>query len=595
MDASEENTGPIINCHTHVFTVKDVPPFLARTIIPWPFYFLIRTSWFAGLVGVWVRLRFALSRKKWYKELARGLYRLRMNLKRYLILRLIKLVVGVLIIISLFHSLYDPWLSGWLEKQGIHLNFLGRFDDWLEQNGILIITDSWVLKAILVIILLLFFPSGRNLIFFILRQVNRFFKMLPGKQTTELLRRYLNIVRYANYKEQFKVYSRLRLQYPPGSAMVILPMDMEFMGAGKPSRSFDKQMEMLAKIKENHPDEFLPFLFVDPRRGKAGGKDFFTYTIEKNKIVLGDCFVKDYIETKDFSGFKIYPALGYFPFDETLLPLWKYAADNGIPIMTHCIRGVIYYRGKKQSRWDFHPVFEQYMGSDENYDPNDYSGLLLPQMKPVDVQEIFTHPMNYACLYKKELLAKLVAVAKDPRVKEIFGYNEESGSISRGLSHLKLCFGHFGGEDEWKKFFEKDRTNFGHQLVNNPAKGIDFLYTNGERKRGKPEQVWKTADWYSIICSLMLQHDHVYADISYILHGDLEILPLLRDTLQHSILRKRVLYGSDFYVVRNHKSDKNMLADIKGGLLKDEFDLIARKNPLDYLKKGPVEEKPERQ
>jgi hypothetical protein len=140
------------------------------------------------------------------------------------------------------------------------------------------------------------------------------------------------------------------------------------------------------------------------------------------------------------------------------------------------------------------------------------------------------------------------------------------------------------------KFFEKDRTNYGHQLVAYPDLGIEFLATKGAIRRGKPEQVWNEADWYSIICSLMLQHDHVYADISYILHGEQQILPLLRSTLQHKKLKKRVLYGSDFYVVRNHKSDKNMLADMKGGLLKDEFDLIARVNPVSYLKRGPVTE-----
>ncbi len=126
-----------------------------------------------------------------------------------------------------------------------------------------------------------------------------------------------------------------------------------------------------------------------------------------------------------------------------------------------------------------------------------------------------------------------------------------------------------GGEDEWAQFFEKDRTNYGHQLIQHPNQGIDFLKTNGKTVQGKPEQLWKTADWYSIICSLMLQHKNVYADISYILHGDLEIMPLLRSTLQHPILKTRVLYGSDFFVVRNHKSDKNMLADIKGGLLRE--------------------------
>lgn len=585
MEPETATTAPIINCHTHVFTVKDVPPLLAKTIAPWPFYYLIRTHWIAGPVKWWTDTRYNVQRKQWYKKIARGLYRFRMALKRLLVLRLIKAALVVIILASIFHDQYVPLLKPWLAEQGIRLSILDRFDRFLAGSSWVIIPSGWFMKALLLVLLIILFPAGRNVMLALLRQFNRFFKLLPGKQTVALLKRYINIVRFANYQEQSKVFSRLRLQYPPGTKMVVLPMDMEFMGAGKPVRPYAGQMEMLARIKSNHPDEIYPFVFVDPRRIAEEGKAFFDYDVVDDKVVLKDCFIKDYIETKSFSGFKIYPALGYFPFDELLLPLWKYAADNGIPIMTHCIRGVIYYRGSKKKEWDYHPVFEQFLGDDHNPRPEDYSGLLMPQMKAVDVQEIFTHPMNYVCLYKKELLRLLVAKAKDDRVRTLFGYNAGDKSISRGLGHLKLCFGHFGGEDEWLKYFEKDRTNFGHQLMQYP-RGIEFI----NDKRGRPEQIWKTADWYSIICSLMLQHQHVYADISYILHGDLEILPLLRHTLQHPVLQQRVLYGTDFFVVRNHKSDKNMLADMKGGLLKEEFDRIARKNPVDYLKRGPVEE-----
>ncbi len=587
MDQLTSSTPPIINCHTHIFTVKDVPPMLAKTIAPWPLYFLIRTQWIAGLVKLWTNTVNKLYRKKWYKKMAIGLYRLRMALKRYFVLRVMKVLLFVLIITSVFHDQYQSLIKPFLTDRGVHFSFLDQFHEWLAQSGMIIITNNWALKAAVLIIFLLLFPVGRNILFALLRLSNRFFRMLPGKQTSELLKRYINIVRFANYKEQFKVYSRLRLQYPTGSRMVVLPMDMEFMGAGKPARSYAEQMKMLAEIKDNHKNEFFPFVFVDPRRISKEGKSFFDYKIIDNKVVLENCFIKEYIESKGFSGFKIYPALGYFPFDERLLPLWKYAADNGIPIMTHCIRGVVYYRGKKHPDWDFHPVFEQFVGNDQIPQNEDYKPMLLPQMKAVDVQEIFTHPMNYVCLYKKELLAKLVGKAKDPKIKLLFGYKDD-GTIDRGLSHLKICFGHFGGEDEWSQFFEKDRTNYGHQLIQHPNQGIDFLKTNGKTVQGKPEQLWKTADWYSIICSLMLQHKNVYADISYILHGDLEIMPLLRSTLQHPTLKTRVLYGSDFFVVRNHKSDKNMLADIKGGLLRDEFDQIARKNPVDYLRKEVV-------
>jgi predicted TIM-barrel fold metal-dependent hydrolase len=584
----DQNTAdnPIINCHTHIFTVKDVPPFLAKSILPSPLHVIFRADWIARFIKWWTDTLFDLSQKRWYKKGYVALYKIRMALKRYFILRLIKALILIVILTSVFHDQYDGLIKPGLEENNLAWPLLDQFDQWLADMPFIITTDSWIVMGLVLCVLLLLFPSGRNILFAVLRQANRFLKLIPGKQTTELLKRYLNIIRFANYKEQSRVLSRLRLQYPPGTQHVILPMDMEFMGAGKPARPYYEQMKLLAEIKNDHPGEVHPFVFVDPRRIEKDKKSFFDFTVENNKVVLLDCFIKEYIEQKDFAGFKIYPALGYYPFDELLLPLWKYAADNGIPLMTHCIRGVIYYRGRKKPGWDTHPVFEQFLGRDGDAVTDDYAPMLLPQMKAVDVQEIFTHPLNYVCLYKKELLQKLVAKAKDERTRKLFGYNEKDGSITHDLSHLKLCFGHFGGEDEWKQFFEKDRANFSHQVIRNPESGIDFLATNGEIKRGKPEQLWKTADWYSIICSLMLQHPNIYADISYILHGDLEVMPLLRHTLQNPVLKTRVLYGTDFFVVRNHKSEKNMLADMQGGLLKEEFDCIARKNPVNYLKKG---------
>ena len=80
----------------------------------------------------------------------------------------------------------------------------------------------------------------------------------------------------------------------------------------------------------------------------------------------------------------------------------------------------------------------------------------------------------------------------------------------------------------------------------------------------------------------MLQYKNVYADISYILHDEV-ILPLLKQTLSNDGLKPKVLYGSDFYVVRNHKSDKAILADMRAGLTENEFDQIARYNPKTYL------------
>jgi hypothetical protein len=132
--------------------------------------------------------------------------------------------------------------------------------------------------------------------------------------------------------------------------------------------------------------------------------------------------------------------------------------------------------------------------------------------------------------------------------------------------------------------FEKDRYDFSNQLTKHPKSGINFLMTvKNKPSPGKPELLWKYADWYSIICSMMLQYPNVYADISYILHGDAEIMPLLKSTLHNDGLKEKVLYGTDFFVVRNHKSDKNMFADMSAGLSEEEFDQIARANPIKFL------------
>ena len=80
----------------------------------------------------------------------------------------------------------------------------------------------------------------------------------------------------------------------------------------------------------------------------------------------------------------------------------------------------------------------------------------------------------------------------------------------------------------------------------------------------------------------MLQHDNVYADISYILHDD-EIVPLLKQTINNPKLGEKVLFGTDYFVVRNHSSEKDLLTSITGNLTTKEFDKIARNNPRNYL------------
>lgn len=572
---------PIINCHTHIFTGDHVPPYLAKTFLPWPFYYLLPLSLIVRLFRFWYNYPYTWQFQPRYKKIQETFYRIKMFGSRYGINRFISGIFGIFLSIQVFFIVYD-WLNDISNSEESLSSTIDDVRNWLDSYGLIMIPSSFAGKLLLVVFLILFFKWGRNIIFTIAKKLWSFLGVLPGPKSKELAKRYLNIGRFAFYTQQENILEKLKNQYPDDTGFVVLPMDMEYMDAGRlgqESRYF-YQMQELKKIKEKdeYKNKIYPFVFADPRRIRNERETQLSYNISSGEVHLEKCFIKEFIEDYKFSGFKIYPALGYYPFDEALLPLWKYAADRGLPILTHCIRGIIYYRGNKEKGWDTHPVFRQASGNG-NYDP-----LLLKETKNIDFINNFTHPLNYLCLLDEELLRKIVGNAKDHKLRLLFGYTDETTPMKYDLRHLKLCFGHFGGEDEWDRFIELDRDNYSSQIVKNPLMGITFQANeNGDPRPGKIEQLWKYCDWYSIICSMILQYKNVYADISYILHVE-NIQPLLKQTLLNPILKKQVLYGTDFYVVRNHKTEKAMLAEMRGSLSEEEFDQIARINPEAFLK-----------
>jgi predicted TIM-barrel fold metal-dependent hydrolase len=607
-----EEKAPIINCHTHVFTGDHVPPYLARTYVPEPFHYLISLNVLVSVFRWWYRWPARIPHKFWFKRLRRGFTYVNLVYHKCWPLTTIFEYYLFFQTFYVLNRLLPPVLpeGNWLSK------LTSNFSRWLSPYMLPI--NGKVLQVCFVILILLFFPTIRNFLSWMSSGLKKFLAMLPGEQTKEMIGRYLNIGRYAFHRHQRTIFSKLKSQYPAGTGFVVLPMDMDYMSAGKSRTRYRDQMKELAALKEDNKDTLFPFVFADARRcvpvtkekrAVEGDKPFFVWKQVGVKVILEDCFIKEYLEEKQFCGIKIYPALGYFPFDIRLLPLYKYAADNNIPVLTHCIKGTIFYRGRKQTAWYQHPIYEQAMSKQQNgkngYDgfetdeereakdslKTDYVPLDLPQTKNVDFSTNFTHPMNYLCLLDKSLLHKVIGseAAKEvasereiKRVKELFGYTDTG--LTRDLSRLKLCLGHFGGDDEWLRYFEKDRYNYSSQLTKHPDRGIEFLQRkDGKPSPGKPEQIWRYTDWYSIISSMMLQYDNVYADISYILHNDAGVLPLLKETLQNKGLREKVLYGTDFFVVRNHKSDRNMLADMMGGLSVEDFDQVARVNPRRFL------------
>lgn len=575
---------PIINCHTHIFTGDHVPPWLAKTFLFWPLYYLASTRMIIGIFRWYYSKPWSPYKQQfqpWYKRWLRVKYKL---WRIITISRLSEVIywLGTFWLALMTVFLLEDKLSSWWEPAGQLAGWLDVFRSWMVDHRLVWFPGQVWLQMVWVVFLLGLFKSVRNLVFGILRRIWDFLRAMPGEETKAMVERYVLLGRFAFYQDQSKIFEKMSKQYPPGSRFVVLPMDMAYMKAGRTKENYHDQLAKLAKLKQSTAfgDQVLPFVFVDPRR-ITDEPGFFKYSFHNHRVSLEDCKVRQCFEDWQFGGIKIYPALGYFPFDERLLPLWKYAADHQIPIMTHCIRGTIYYRGKKDSVWDYHPVFEQSMGNGK------YDKLALFERKNTDFSINFTHPLNYLCLLEERLLRKVVAQAGDDHIRQLFGYRDPDTPLETNLKQLKICFGHFGGDDEWNRFLESDRYSFAQQLVTYPGTGVLFLdnHENEEERPGKIEQLWKNCDWYTLICSMMLQYPHVYADISYIVHNP-DIQPLLIETIQeqHPVWRQRVLFGTDFYVVRNHKSEKNILIELQAALGPALFDLIARENPRNYLK-----------
>ncbi|MBO6515434.1 MAG: amidohydrolase family protein [Bacteroidia bacterium] len=573
---------PLINAHVHIFTGEHVPPLIAKKFIPWPLYRMAHVHFF---LWIWKTIRTFNKQfydpKNWYNRLLNFRNRVMSVIDRNKVLLFLWRVVQYILFANTLLVLCY-WLRSRSETAGKVYDYVSKF---VASNGnFYVILDpaerQWLAIALFLVVFF-FFKSGRNLVLFALKQLVSLFKALPGSQTRALLERYLLLGKYTLYKEQNGIYNKLEKQYEPNTKFVVLPMDMEYMDAGKPPTPYLDQMKELEEVKKNNPNTCIPFVFVDPRRLSAkDGKTYFDYTFTDGRVSLvKGCFIQKYIEDKGFGGFKIYPALGYYPFDEWLLPVWKYAADNGLPITTHCIEGTIFYRGTKEKQWDKHPVFRESKGDGV------YDEMALPQRKNEEFSLNFTHPMNYLCLIKEPLLRILVGQAKDNRIKELFGYTDEETPLKHNLSHLKICLAHFGGEDQWEEYLEKDSYVYPQQVVQYRDRGLDFSIDPGSIPWGRFEQHWKYVDWYSIIYSLMAQGENVYADISYIVSKP-SIFPLLKETVDDSLHPKvasRVLFGTDFYVVRNHNSDKELYLNSATDLSEEEMDRIARENTHQFV------------
>ncbi len=194
-------------------------------------------------------------------------------------------------------------------------------------------------------------------------------------------------------KTQTKLLEELDNYYPEGTQYVILPMDMEFQGAGRLKAPLEQQLQDIIEIKESMEwkERVFPFVPIDPRRHN----------------ILD--FLKKYIDDHEFKGVKLYPALGYWACDRRLFPVYEYCELNQIPIITHCSRGGVYFKGHlKQS------------------------------------PELLKHPITGATL--------------QPERNRIFtdrlGDPDQFRYVLDEYPELKIDFAHYGGGDDWLHYLE---------------------------------------------------------------------------------------------------------------------------------------------
>jgi len=303
----------------------------------------------------------------------------------------------------------------------------------------------------------------------------------------DALDRYVKFVETGRLGTQEAIFKQCKKYYPQNSKFGVLAMDMAYMGAGKVPRSYVDQLKELSELKENHP-EVIPFVHIDPRR--KGYMDV----------------LKQSVEEWGFRGLKVYPPLGYFPYDKDMYPVYAYCQKHGLPVITHCSPfNPVHFKGKKK---ELRKLLEK---SRDKIDTRGMSRKVMCSQ--------FTHPLNWE-------------------------------HVMADFPELKICLGHFGSSHYWKAFLD------------NPD-GPD--------------------NWFLIIKAMIEKYPNLYADISFTL-SEQEYFPLLKILLQDNALKRKILFGSDYYMVETEATERRFSIDLRAYLGEEDFTMIAKDNPEIFFK-----------
>jgi predicted TIM-barrel fold metal-dependent hydrolase len=219
-----------------------------------------------------------------------------------------------------------------------------------------------------------------------------FLNLFNPVTSNDQFRRYRKFIEISRYGDQKEVFEECRKFYPVNSKFVVASMDMKYMNAGKVPRPYIDQLKELAELKRIYSDFILPFVHLDPRRPEM-------------MDILKKC-----VEEWHFAGIKIYPSLGYFPYDARLRPMYEYAEMHDLPVISHCS--------------PFNPTYNKGW-------PYEIKAMLSESKIQLDIDTCnrkrlcsnFSNPLNF------------------PFVMDEF-------------KKLRICLAHFGSEYYWTQFLD---------------------------------------------------------------------------------------------------------------------------------------------
>jgi uncharacterized protein len=358
---------------------------------------------------------------------------------------------------------------------------------------------------------------------------------------------FLDVGTESSQLEVFRRALQAGLLFDPNVRIVGLTMNMDHMDS-RPSRkqiSFETQLEEIKAIKRYYPTHFFPFLGIDPRH--KGGNELVQWAkpyFESGVLHTPTSRVYPY-----FCGIKLYPALGFFPFDPRLEMLYQFAESEQLPIMTHCTR-----------------VGSQYIGDQiDSLIPKSPAMIDVPGNPAVS--EVKASIEKRISDYRQAEWIKNSKIGDNDLACDLFGHPENYVPLLEKFPNLKVCLAHMGGSNE----ILKSRTGNLSAIRN-----------------------YDPMSWFEHIERMMKKYPNLYTDISYTLSdfkGNKEVLMKTRAFLDTDVqpndvtkgkLGDRVLFGTDFFMTEQEKREQELYANTQETLI-DWWDKMGRTNPQKFL------------